>query len=67
MRRKIKAGAGVENLRLRCPYFYDVAVLLEGIDGAPSVAELANSTFRLRYKVRRLRFWLPRYCNRLRP
>lgn len=52
MRRKIQAGAGVENLRLRCPYFYDVAVLLRGIDRAPAVDDLVNATFRLRYKVR---------------
>jgi len=52
MRRKIQAGAGVENLRLRCPYFYDVALALHATDGAPSVADLVISTFRSRYKVR---------------
>ena len=51
MRRKIQAGAGVENLRLRCPYFYDVALALHATDGAPSVADLVISTFRSRYKV----------------
>ncbi|BDA42269.1 probable DNA replication complex GINS protein PSF3 [Coccomyxa sp. Obi] len=50
MRRKIQAGAGVENLRLRCPYFYNVALALHSIDGAPSVADLVISTFRSRYK-----------------
>lgn len=53
MRRKIQAGAGVENLRLRCPYFYDVALALHATDGAPSVADLVMSTFRSRYQVGR--------------
>lgn len=56
MRRKIQAGAGVENLRLRCPYFYDVALALHATDGAPSVADLVISTFRSRYKVRLIAF-----------
>lgn len=41
----------MENLRLRCPYFYDVALALHATDGAPSVADLVISTFRSRYKV----------------
>lgn len=57
MRRKIQAGAGVENLRLRCPYFYDVAVLLRGIDRAPAVDKLVNDTFQMRYKVRSSYLW----------
>ena len=51
MRRKIQAGANVENLRLRCPYFYDVALLLHGIEHGPSLAEFAMKTFQARYKV----------------
>ena len=51
MRRKIQAGAGVENLRLRCPYFYDVALLLHSRERGPSLAEFAMKTFQARYKV----------------
>ncbi len=51
MRRKIQAGAGVENLRLRCPYFYDVALLLHSIERGPALAEFAMKTFQARYKV----------------
>ncbi len=61
MRRKIQAGAGVENLRLRCPYFYNVALALHSIDGAPSVADLVISTFRSRYKVSTRPIWLLYY------
>ena len=51
MRRKIQAGAGVENLRLRCPYFYDVALLLHSIERGPPLAEFAMKTFQARYRV----------------
>ena len=51
MRRKIQAGAGVENLRLRCPYFYDVALLLHSIERGPPLADFAMKTFQARYKV----------------
>lgn len=51
MRRKIQAGAGVENLRLRCPYFYDVALLLHSMERGPPLADFAMKTFQARYKV----------------
>lgn len=41
----------MENLRLRCPYFYDVALLLHSIERGPSLAEFAMKTFQARYKV----------------
>ncbi len=53
MRRKIQAGAGVENLRLRCPYFYDVALLLHSMERGPALADFAMKTFQARYKVGR--------------
>lgn len=52
MRRKIQAGAGVESLRLRCPYFYEVASRLHALDGGPPVEDFAAATFRARYKAR---------------
>ena len=42
----------MENLRLRCPYFYDVALLLHSIERGPSLAEFAMKTFQARYKVK---------------
>ena len=51
MRRKIQAGAGVENLRLRCPYFYDVALLLHSMERGLPLAEFAMQTFQARYKA----------------
>ena len=35
MRRKVQAGAGVESLRARCAWFYDVAQRLHALEGAP--------------------------------
>ena len=51
MRRKIQAGAGVENLRLRCLYFYDVALLLHSMERGLPLAEFAMQTFQARYKA----------------
>jgi len=61
LRRKIQAGAGVENLRLRCPYFYDVALLLHSMERGPPLAEFAMKTFQARYKVNSLLITLTDY------
>lgn len=47
----------MENLRLRCPYFYDVALLLHGIERGPPLADFAMKTFQARYKARSV------WCN----
>lgn len=53
MRRKVQAGAGVESLRARCAWFYDVAQRLHALEGAPpDVGPFAAATFRARYRVR---------------
>ena len=51
MRRKVQAGAGCEDLRRRCPYFYDVAMRLHSLGAPPAVGEFTNATFRARYRA----------------
>ena len=51
MQRKIDAGAGVEDLRARCPYFYDVAGKLHEISSSELLARFVNGCFRARYRV----------------
>lgn len=55
MRRKIKAGAGCEDLRVRCPYYYTVAAQAHAAMTASLTADEAFpafilGTFRGRYK-----------------
>ena len=57
MRRKIKAGAGCEDLRVRCPYYYTVAAQAHAAMTASLTADEAFpafilGTFRGRYKAR---------------
>lgn len=52
LRRKLKAGASCEDLRVRCPYFYDVGCTLHSLGAAtPELANFLNETFADRYKV----------------
>ena len=52
LRRKLKAGAACEDLRVRCPYFYDVGCLLHASGAAtPDLTAFLNETFADRYKV----------------
>jgi GINS complex subunit 3 len=44
-------GAGCEDLRARCPYFYEVACKVHEATGSEQVAAFVNNTFRARYKV----------------
>ncbi|KAK9820298.1 hypothetical protein WJX72_008713 [[Myrmecia] bisecta] len=50
MRVKMQLGAGCEDLRIRCPYFYDVGCTLSMITHHDALAPFLNSTFRNRYK-----------------
>ena len=52
MRRRLKVGAEVEDLRGLCPYFYDVAQHLAPLDTSDAqLLDFARNTFRTRYKV----------------
>ena len=56
MRRKMKAGAGCEDLRVRCPHYYRVATALHAAMVATLTADedfpaFILNTFRNRYKV----------------
>lgn len=55
MQRKMRAGAGIEDLKSRCPYFYDVAGILHAVLTAygreNELPEFVISTFVARYKV----------------
>ena len=51
MQRKMDVGAGCEDLRARCPYFYEVACKMHEATGSQQVASFVNNTFRARYKV----------------
>jgi hypothetical protein len=51
MQRKMDVGAGCEDLRARCPYFYEVACKVHVATGSDQVADFVNNTFRARYKV----------------
>ena len=58
MRRKMKAGAGCEDLRVRCPHYYRVATALHAAMVATLTADedfpaFILNTFRNRYKVGR--------------
>lgn len=55
MRRKMKAGAGCEDLRVRCPHYYAVATQLHAAMQASMTADedfpaFVLNTFRKRYK-----------------
>ncbi len=57
MRRKMKAGAGCEDLKVRCPHYYTVAQQLHAAQQACLTADeefpaFILNTFRSRYKVR---------------
>ena len=59
MRRKMKAGAGCEDLRVRCPHYYRVATALHAAMVATLTADedfpaFILNTFRNRYKVGRI-------------
>lgn len=51
MRRKLQAGAQVENLRARCPYFYTVAEQFNGMITSEDIPTFVTATFTQRYKV----------------
>lgn len=51
MQRKMDAGASVEDLRARCPHFYDVALKLHEVSNNEQLSKFAISCFRARYKV----------------
>lgn len=50
IRRKMQAGCEVEDLRIRTPFFYDVAGEIQPYL-SENIATFAESTFRARYKV----------------
>ncbi|KAL6767410.1 DNA replication complex GINS protein PSF3 [Auxenochlorella protothecoides] len=55
MRRKMRAGAGCEDLRVRCPHYYTVAgglhaAMLAGRTADEGFPEFVMATFRTRYK-----------------
>jgi GINS complex subunit 3 len=52
MRRKLAVGAAVEDLRSRCPFFYDVAAELDRMIVDGGLARFVAGTFTLRYRVR---------------
>ena len=51
MQRKMEVGARCEDLRARCPQFYEVACKMHEVTGDDSMGNFVNSTFRARYKV----------------
>ena len=51
MQRKMEVGAGCEDLRARCPQFYEVAYKLYEATGDAGLGNFVNNTFRARYKV----------------
>eukprot|EP00891_Asterochloris_glomerata_P004344 jgi/Astpho2/4344/e_gw1.00065.44.1_t len=50
MQRKLEAGAGCEDLRTRCPYFYTVAEQLSALCTQDRLAPFVIKTFINRYK-----------------
>lgn len=52
MQRRMEAGAGIEDLRVQCPYFYEVAEKLYSQTGDQAVARIATFAFEARFKVR---------------
>ena len=57
MQRKLEAGAGCEDLRTRCPYFYTVAQQLSALCTQDRLAPFVIKTFTNRYKVGRAVKW----------
>lgn len=51
MQRKMEVGASCEDLRARCPQFYEVAYKLHEATGDEGMGNFVNNTFRARYKV----------------
>ena len=52
MREKMRAGPGCEDLKMRCPYFYSVAMDLQAfIYNDDALAPFVEKTFRDRYQV----------------
>lgn len=47
-----QAGAHVEDLRTRCPYFYEVALRLDALGHFAGLGTFVHSCFQRRYKVR---------------
>ena len=47
-----QAGAHVEDLRTRCPYFYEVALRLDALGHFEGLGLFVHSCFQRRYKVR---------------
>ena len=58
MQRKLEAGAGCEDLRTRCPYFYTVAQQLSALCTQDRLAPFVIRTFTNRYKVGQGVKWL---------
>ena len=54
VKRKLNAGASCEDLKSRCPYFYDVAGKLHDLTGDQDIADFVSKSFTERYKVRLL-------------
>ena len=57
----MQAGAEVEDLRIRCPYFYDVAEQLHSLLDSERLVSFVTKTFQRRYKVMQL----PAYARTL--
>lgn len=52
MREKLRAGPGCEDLKMRCPYFYSVAMDLQSfMYNDDALAPFIEKTFRDRYQV----------------
>ena len=52
MREKMRAGPGCEDLKMRCPYFYTVALGLQPyVYNDDALAPFVVKTFRARYQV----------------
>jgi GINS complex subunit 3 len=52
MREKMRAGPGCEDLKMRCPYFYTVALGLQPfVYNDDALAAFVAKTFRARYQV----------------
>ena len=49
--RRVKAGAACEDLRVRCPHFYEVGCSLHDRLDSPELGAFLQSTFSERYRV----------------
>ena len=49
--RRVKAGAACEDLRVRCPHFYDVGCEMHSHLDNPDLGAFLQSTFSERYRV----------------